>query len=226
MYSFVHSTPLQHVLQIFGPVILSLHELFRTWAQIWCSSYIDFTESLAPSSSRSSNSHPLMSSAEYSLYSGSDFASSESDSDGRRVLSWAGIGDSCPACLDERAACKERDCFALSSLSLISICSSGRGTDSNSTRSLSMLANSFFTSGSSLLQKKNTKHMILVFFFYSKVGHQMALVVELIYHSWEDTKSITFCNANLHYKCSRRYHKSTSESVANSWYLLMDCKHS
>lgn len=97
-----------------------------------------------------------MSSAEYSLYSSSNFSSSESDSDGSRVLSWSAIGDSLLEWLGVPVPLKESDRVPLdfSSFSLISICSTGRGTDSNSTRSLSILANRFFTSGSSRLHKQ------------------------------------------------------------------------
>lgn len=102
------------------------------------------------SSSRSSNSHPLISSA---LYSWSNLASSESESDGSRVLSWDAIGESLLEWLGDAETLKERDRFVFSACSLISIWSTGRGTDSNSMRSLSMVVNRSFTSGSSFLHK-------------------------------------------------------------------------
>ena len=132
----------------FFVLMMNLHQLLQVWVSF--AAYADYWKPGLGSSSRSSNSHPLISSA---LYSGSNFASSDSDSDGSRVLSWGAIGESLLEWPGDRETFKERDRFAFSSCSLISIWSTGRGTDSNSTGSLSMVSNRFLTSGSSRLHK-------------------------------------------------------------------------
>lgn len=129
---------------------IALHwSLLDVWMNLIHIFYPDHRKPGLGSSSRSSNSHPLISSA---LHSSSNLASSDSDSDGSRVLSWAAIGESLLEWGDAETI-KERDRFFFSACSLISIWSTGRGTDSNSMRSLSMVVNRFFTSGSSLLHK-------------------------------------------------------------------------